>query len=460
MEGRHLLSKLSISTLFILQAAFTLPAFAAGYQLNELSPSLEGAANAGAAAANNDVTAMFINPATLGTLQENQAYLGGLEILPHISMSQAHATHTVNIPGIPPSSITAPVSGVNYQNNVSKGALVPDAYLSWRFYDKFVAGLALVAPFGLTTDYYRNSVLRFASQYSSVKTIDIVPALSYIINKQWSVGVGFQAQYMKAIFSNFDGPYTGVPAIDSIIAANHATYLKGNSWGYGYTLGVLFKPDMLTRVGLGFRSQISEQISGNGQQYTLPGGTVPAPSHNFLFNGNTSVNAGIKTPAVMTLSAERDIADWTVKATAQLNFWSSFDHLSIYMPNAFATNSTIQTKWSNAWFGSLGADYRVTPAWVVRGGLAYDETPTTNYRDPRIPDSDRVWLSIGTSYKADKLVSFDAAYTHIFFQDQTINVSQASGTNAISPTALEVNKIYAKYKGSADIVALGIRFSF
>ncbi len=453
--------KLSTITLLVPQVFFTLPAFAAGYQLYEQSPSLEGSATAGAAAANNDVTSLFFNPATLSTLKENQAYFGAVEIIPHIRMSQASAIHTVNIPGLPPSSISATVLGQNSQSNISRGVFVPDAYFSWRFNDRLVGGLAIVAPFGLITDYYRNSVLRFAAQYSEVKTIDIVPALSYAITDQLAVGLGFQAQYIKAIFSNFDGAYTGISAIDALIAANHPTYLKGSAWGYGYTLGVLFKPDLCTRIGLGYRSMISEQISGTGQQYTLPGGTVPAPSGDFLFNAQTTVQTGIKTPAVLTLSAERDIADWTVKASAQLNFWNTFNQLSINMPDAFATNSTILTKWQNAWFVALGADYRATPAWTVRGGVAYDQTPTTGYRDPRIPDNDRIWANIGASYKWNKCVSFDGAYAHIFVMNQTVNVTQASGTSATSGTMpLEVNQLYAKYKGGADILALGVRVSF
>ena len=296
-------SKLSrLSTVIFLgsQAFFTIPVFAAGYQINEISPSLQGSATAGAAAANNDVSSLFTNPATLSTLTENQVYLGGNEIIPSVSISNESATHTVNIPGIPPSSITAPVSGRTSQNNISTRAFVPDGYFGWRINDKFVAGLALVAPSGLTTKYYRDSVVRFDALQSEVETINITPSLSYTINNKWAVGAGFQMQYLAATFSNFDGPYTGTTA-DALIAATNPTYLKGNSWGFGYTAGVLFTPDVYTRLGAGYRSQVSEQISGHGQQYTSPGGIVPAPSHNFLFNGNTGVFTGIKNTACFNI---------------------------------------------------------------------------------------------------------------------------------------------------------------
>lgn len=453
--------KVSAVTVLISQAFVGVSAFAAGYQINEVSPSLQGSALAGSAATDNDVSSMFINPATLSNLQENQVYVGASEIMPHISMSNAHAIHTVNVPGIPDSSITATVLGRHSESNVGQSALVPDAYIGWRLGNCLTAGLAVVGPFGLITNYNRDSVVRFASKYSAVKTVDIIPAVAFAINNKWSVGVGFQAQYLKAIFSNFNGPYTGVSEIDAFIASTHQTYLKASGWGYGYTVGVLFNPDACTRLGVGYRSIISERISGNGWQFTSPGETVPAPSQDFLFNARTSVRAAVKTPAILTISAARDIGNWTVKASAQLNFWNTFKQISIDMPDAFATNSTIQVKWRNSWLGALGADYRATCNWIVRGGVAYDQSPTINRtRDTRIPDAERVWLTFGATYQASRHWSIDGAYQHLFMRDQNVKVTQASGTNAIATLPLEVNQVRAHYKGSADIFGLAFRYSF
>lgn len=461
MKHIRSLFKLTAISFLVIQPFFTLPAYAAGFQINEISPSLQGDATAGAAAADNDVSAMFINPATLSKLNQNQAYIGASEIFPHISMSNATAIHTVNVPGNPPSNITAPVAGVNSQTNISRPVFVPDAYFGYRINDYAVFGLAVLAPFGLSTKYYDNSVVRFMADNSSVTTVNLTPAIAFQLNKQWSAGVGFQVQHISAVFSNFNGPYTGIAPIDALVASSHPTYLTASGWGYGYTLGLMFQPDQVTRLGVGFRSQVSNQVSGNGQQYTSPGGVVPAPNANFLFNAQTSVGAAIKTPAILTLSAARDINDWTVKATAQVNFWDSFNHLSIDMPQAFGVNSTIQTQWSNAWFAALGADYRLRQSWVLRAGVAYDQTPTNNtYRDARIPDSDRYWLTLGATYMATKHFSIDGAYAHIFTPNQTINLAQASGNSATSTLPLEVNTVTANYRGSIDIVALALRYSF
>jgi long-chain fatty acid transport protein len=457
---RSFLKRFAIT--FLVSQAFT-SAYAAGFQLNEISPSLQGDATAGSAAADNDVSSMFTNPATLSTLIQNQLYGGGSEIMPHVKVSNETAIHTVNVPGtIPGSSITAIVAGENSQNSVAKSAFIPNTYLGWRLNDRMVLGLAVVSPFGLTTSYDDGSVVRFMADNSYVETLDINPSFSWALTDKLAIGIGFQAQYLQANFSNFDGPYTGVPPIDTLIASTHATYVNGSAWGYGYTLGAFFKPDELTRLGLGFRSQISEQLGGNGRQFTSPGGVVPAPSQAFLFNAGTTDSAAVKTPGVITLSAARDIGPWTVKASVQYNMWNVFNQLSINMPQAFAINSTIQTHWRNSWLGALGADYQINPKWIVKAGVAYDETPTINfYRDPRIPDSSRVWLTAGATYKIAKHISFDGVYEHIFFDNQSVNVTQGLGTSSNSGTTpLEVNTVTASFRSSVDIVGLAVRYSF
>lgn len=454
-------SAISVITFLVLQPIFTTPTFAAGFQINEISPGLQGDATAGAAAARNDVSAMFINPATLGSLIQKQAYIGASGIFPHIDMSSASAIHTVNIPGLPPSNITAPVIGEDSQDDVAKDAFVPDLYLGWRINNKFALGISILAPFGLVTEYDDDSVVRFAAQKSSVKTVNITPALAFNYNEKLSFGIGFQAQYMQAILSNFDGPYTGMPPIDALIASTEPTHLTAHGWGFGYTLGATFAPDPKTHIGLSYRSMIHNDLDGNGQQFTSPGGIVPAPSPDFLFNAQTHVSSTIKTPAIATFGVTRDINSWTIKATAQVNFWNTLNHISIDMPDAFATNSTIETKWDNAWFAALGADYLVNSVWTVRGGFAFDQTPTKDEtRDPRIPDSDRYWLTVGTSYTISKHTSIDAAYAHIFSPNQTVDVTQASGSNAIDPGPLEVNQVNAHYHNSVDIVALALRVNF
>lgn len=458
MISKRVFNKELVAIAIVSQSFVVMPVFAAGFQVNETSASLQGSAMAGAAAANNDVSALFNNPATMSTLKDAQFYLGANEFLPSIDMSHGSAIHIFNAPGAPVSSIIAPVNGRTHKNNISKSAFIPYGYVGWRFADKFSAGIAIVEPYYLSNNYSRDSVLRFVSVKSEINSVNVNPSVAYEVNDQWSVGVGFQAQYLKTIFSNYNGIYTGIPAFDSFVAATKPSYLESDGWGYGYTLGGLYQPDQFTRLGLSYRSQVSTRLQGEGSQYTMPGSVVPGPVSTFMFNGETEVITHIKTPGVLSFGLAQDVNEWwTLKGGFQVNFWNRLNTLQIETPNVFETENNIPMKWRNTWFAAIGADYRYNSSWTARTGFAFDQTPTRDTRrDPRIPDQDRFWLNFGLSYVLKNL-SIDGAYSHVFMNDKKVSVFQSN--MGLFSTSTEVNYVAAKYHGSNDVVSLALRYS-
>lgn len=436
-----------------LTLGLTIPAFsfAAGFQINEDSPRLQGQAMAGSASSVNDVTAIFNNPALLGTIQQDQAYFGGSYIDPRVSMNNAAAVHTIVIPGgRVPIIIPNQVTGASSQGNVTKAAFVPNLFAAYRINDKWHAGLAVTAPWGLETSYDADTVVRYMAQDTALQTVNINPELSFSPNSLLSFGIGLQAQQASAHFSQFNS--TGV----------QPTSLSGGAWGYGYDLGVLFSPRDTTHIGLSYRSQINYTLKGNGEQYLIPGSAAGEPFNPlYPFNSNTSVAASLNTPAVLNLSVTQTLNDrWTVSATEQLTYWSSLNQINISMPDAYVKDTVIPLDWKNSWMSSIGAQYALNAKWDLRGGLAYDQTPTQSaYRDARIPDTDRYWATAGASYHINDRFTVDGAYEHIFMNNQNINLTQNNGTpvNGLSP---EQNTVQANYSGSTDIVAIGINWLF
>jgi long-chain fatty acid transport protein len=448
-----------LGTAVVISHFFMGPTFAGGFQLNETSPSLQGAAMAGAASASNYASALFNNPATLSTLQDNQIYLGASEFIPEISMFDGRGSHTFYVPGIPASNLVGPVQGKPFEKNYSNAVFIPQAYLGWRtFVDNLTLGLAVVEPYYLYNKYSKASVLRYATVKSEINSVDINPSLAYQIHKNLSVGVGFQAQYMKTFFSHFNGINTGVPSIDNFIAATQPTHLKSDGWGYGYTLGALYQPNSTTRLGISYRSAISANLNGHGEQFTTIGDVVPSPDPSFLYNSATSVSNNLKTPGALTLGLARDINEWTLKATAQINFWNYLGDFIYSTPEAYETIYVAPLKWRNTFFGSLGADYRYNSYLTLRGGIAYDQAALNN-PDPIIPDVDEYWLNLGLSYFVNKNLSIDGAYSHVFIPRHSVNTAQANAGIPGMVAPLEVNQVSAQYKGTENIVSLGLRYS-
>ena len=62
----------------------------------------------------------------------------------------------------------------------------------------------------------------------------------------------------------------------------------------------------------------------------------------------------------------------------------------------------------------------------MRGGAAYELSPVPDStRTPRLPDNDRIWLSVGAGYKVNEWLTANIAYSHVFIKDGGVNLAAA-----------------------------------
>ena len=106
-------------------------------------------------------------------------------------------------------------------------------------------------------------------------------------------------------------------------------------------------------------------------------------------------------------------------ATLRWTDWSSFDQLQITAPELEAmlpgSLPAIENHWKDTYLGTIGFDYRLNPTWTLRAGIGYETSPVDKeeYRMAIIPDTDRLWLSLGASYKLDDRFQFDIGFAHL-----------------------------------------------
>ena len=109
---------------------------------------------------------------------------------------------------------------------------------------------------------------------------------------------------------------------------------------------------------------------------------------------------------------------------------------------------------------SLGVSYKYNDSWLLRTGVAYDETPIPNekYRTARIPGEDRTWLALGANYRYDSRLSFDFGYAHLFVDDPKINSSDAYDPTTGQTTGF--HKVKGNYDASVDIFSAQVNWRF
>lgn len=166
---------------------------------------------------------------------------------------------------------------------------------------------------------------------------------------------------------------------------------------------------------------------------------------------DTSGRATVTLPASLTFSVTHKINDkWTVMGDLTRTAWaSSFDRVVVdYGSNQ--ADTVLDFGYDDSTFGSIGAEYRVSDTLTLRGGLAYDETPTSYaHRDLRVPDETRKWLSLGLSWTPSEKIEYNVGYTHLF----------VNGSN-VSTTSSTANRVAGEFDVGGDILAASINYKF
>lgn len=348
--------------------AFATQTYAAGFQLSEQSAIQMGRAMAGAGVVGDDLSAVHYNPA-------------GMTLLSGTRMQATGTWVAVNLDYEGDSGQS--------ENGRLKGQIIPAGFITHQINDSLWAGLGLTVPYGMGTEYGEGWEGKSRGTESMILTFDINPNLAWKVNEKLSVGGGISLQYAKAELGM--GP----------MQAN----VKGDSWAWGWNVGLMFQPVETVRLGLAYRSHIAHNAEGHTD--------VKGP-----LNLTSDMKVRIKTPDTVTLSATWEATDaLRLSGTARWSKWSNFRSLNVQNLDLAGTKlgtTVVENNWDDTWFFSVGADYKLNGQWTVRGGVAYDQGPVENqYRMAVIPDTDRVWFSGGASYKYTDNLTFDFGATYI-----------------------------------------------
>jgi long-chain fatty acid transport protein len=260
---------------------FTGSAMGSGFAIIEQSASAAGYAYAGAAAAAQDASTIFFNPAGMALQSGNELQIGAHYIIPKAEFKNQGST-TV---------LTTSLSGSNGGDG-GDAALVPNLFYMHEVSPKWKAGIGITAPYGLVTEYDDGWVGRYYALRSELATLNINPSVAYKINDQWSLGAGVSFQRAEAELTKaIDWGTAAVIAAGapSSISQNldGTAKIEGDDWGVGANVGLIFEPLGGTRFGLHYRSKIDHTLEGDATFDTPP---AAAPLAAFSGRVNTHGN--------------------------------------------------------------------------------------------------------------------------------------------------------------------------
>lgn len=435
---------------------FSLRAFAGGFQLFEENVTNMGNAYAGVGAQADDASTEFYNPAGMTRLDRPQFVVSGsfIDVDADVNIKSAITTNTTRINGVPFATFTQNIPGTT-DIHPGQPAGIPGFHFVYPFCNKWALGFGVGVPFGLETIYPDDSAVRNLATTSAVETIDLGPSIAYQFNPHFSVGVGADVLWMSATFDQ---------AIPDPIPGNSNGSLgiftnEGDSWGWGWHAGALYQYDAATRVGLTYHSRVRENIEGRAiADLTIgPEPALDLPQFPLDLTGNFS--SSVTLPDWVDLSGYHDFNDqWAALASVEYTHWNLIQTLNANYAGTIGEaipNAQLPFNFRNTWRVAGGINYKPTPKWTVRTGVAWDESPVKDdtSRTFRLPDADRIWLALGAQYIINREFTIDAGYAHLFIKKDSINNTQFINAGLTIPIINTNVAFNAANTGVADVTA-------
>ena len=414
----------------LIAVIFSGSAAAAGFQLLEQNASGLGNAYAGSAAVAENASTIFYNPAGMTQLQGVQVS-GGLSVV--------GTSFQFTDQG---SSGTGALAASGSGGDGGDLGFIPNGYVSWQLNKDLHVGLGLGAPFGLKTSYDDLWVGAAQSTEFDIKTYNLNPSIAYRVNDSVSLGAGLNWQRVEATYKRL----TAVSVAG--VASPLKLTLDDDSWGWN--IGALFTVTPDTKVGVSYRSKVKYNTKGEIE--------ISGP----LATNSSDASASITLPDVAIFSLTQKLND-RIELLGDISWtgWSSIPKVDIVRASAtlngfFPAGSiaqTLDTDFRDTWRVAFGANYKLNNEWLLKGGIAYDQTPVkgASTRLVSLPDNDRTWFSVGAQWKQSPAVTLDVGATYLYVQDTKIDNDQ---------TAAGRGRVTGTYEDSAWIFGVQVSMAF
>jgi long-chain fatty acid transport protein len=399
---------------------------AAAFALAEQGVSGLGNAYAGAAAAAEDASTVWWNPAGMSRLPSGaHVQAAGHVIIPSTKFTNGSSAN--------------PFIGTGNGGDAGEATFVPNLFAAMSLNPAWSIGLGINVPFGLKTEYDDGWIGRFQGIKSEVKTVNVNPSVSYKLSDAASIGFGVSWQRGEIDLT------TGIPAVAG--GGVNSTSIDGDAWGFN--VGALFNLGPATRVGVHYRSSLDYKLDGD-TSFSSP---ALAPR-----NGNVKLD--LETPATLSFSAVHKLNNqWELLGDVTWTQWSKIDRLPLVFTSGPLNGATLDTlvfNFDDVWRLSVGANYKWSGPWTLRFGVAYDQSPVPNAetRSVRLPDNDRYWLAFGATYQMSKAGRLDFGYAFVNFKDAPINNDQRTATPV--PKGL----VNGTYEATVNVLSVAYQHSF
>lgn len=321
----------------------------------------------------NDASSVYFNPGALSLFDKKVMLAGGA----------LFATSKT--------SYLSPYDGNTTTDNPLKTNF--NFYGSFKFGDRFSAGIAYYSPFGYHYKWSDTWEGKYISQESELSINSVQPTVSYAVSENFGVGAGFIYSFGNMNLRN------AVPAGNTY----GIRILEGKGKANGFNIGAIIRFNEELTGGLTFRSSQTFKVDDGTYGYS---GIPASLAGSFPTSGTYTTE--LKMPSVISGALQYKFTDELI-TTVEFNYsnWSKLETVDYVASDSLASFSR-DLNLSNSLSGRVGVQYSFTEEFDVRGGFAYEVSPfNSDHVNAIIPDANKLSFALGCSYKVSDSFGFD-----------------------------------------------------
>ncbi|MNJ47415.1 Outer membrane protein P1 precursor [compost metagenome] len=387
---------------------------AGGLFIYEAGQEGAGLANAGSAALATDPSVLMSNPAGITELKGTQVSANAQVILGHIRFSRDDNNE--------------------FDGNEGGNALqwLPGSslFVSHQLDDRSAIGFGMYGNFGLALDYDDDWAGRYFSQETAVIGVSFQPTIAHQFTDQLSVGIGPRILY---------GYYRTEVAINNNLlglrdSPDGQLEYKDTDVGTGVNLGLLYKLDERTQIGLAYTSKVKLEFEDSPDVRNVSNPIINAGLRRLDAD---SLELDMNVPQTVLLSVAHQLdPQWKLLGSLGWQDWSDFGEIGVEVDaNAAGVERTIDRQYKDTWHASLGAQYQATKQLRWSMGLGYDSSAVDD-KDRTVdnPMGEAWRLATGVNYQLEEGLDLHLAYTLVWLGDMDDEQTKSRSGTTLSGT--------------------------
>lgn len=408
------------------------PAHAAGYAIWEQGPRVLGMGGAGAAAV-DDPSALFYNPAAIVRLQGTQVMAGATMLSPRTSFAGMN-----------------PYPGYGVTEQMENANFFPPMAFVTHARGRWGVGASLTTPYGLGVRWRDPDTFtgRAIVTRADLSTLDLGLTAAWAFTPAVSVAAGPDVVWAKVNLQNrvqVPVPGGGGATVDVARAELASDYTPAPGWH----AAVSWLPAPIWKLGLSYRARVVTHVDDGRATFRQ----IPTGDAGFDAAVAASLPPDQKATSVLRFPATWSAGIawsprlmWTLEGDVDFVEWSAFRDLPIRLEQTPAESRTLQENYRDTWQVRAGVERRAG-TWTARAGAYVDEAaaPTASV-SPILPDARRTGLTGGLGWNRGRW-SADAYDLALFLARR--------GTGGVNRDGYE-----GEYKTFVNAAGLGVTLRF